>query len=73
MSTTVDEELLATARNLRAWRNDAALLDAGLRALVASHRTAQIDEAYRVYDERPLSEADDWGDLDSFRAGAAST
>jgi hypothetical protein len=66
VSTTVDGELLATARGLRSWSNDASLLDAALRALVAGQRATEIDSAYRVYDERPLTERDDWGDLESF-------
>ncbi|MEO6121214.1 MAG: DUF2191 domain-containing protein [Acidimicrobiales bacterium] len=68
VSTTVDGELLATARRLRSWKNDASLLDAALSSLMASHRSAQIDDAYRAYDEHPLQEADEWGDLESFRA-----
>jgi hypothetical protein len=39
VSTTVDGELLALARGLRGWANDAALLDAALRTLVADHRS----------------------------------
>ncbi|MGH9157170.1 MAG: type II toxin-antitoxin system VapB family antitoxin [Acidimicrobiales bacterium] len=70
VSTTVDGALLRSARGLRDWTNDAALLDAALRALVASHRTARIDDAYRAYDRHPLDEADEWGDLESFRAAA---
>ncbi len=73
ISTTVDGTLLATARSLRAWKNDASLLDTALEALVASQRAAEIDDAYRAYDEHPLHEADEWGDLESFRAGAGSS
>lgn len=73
VSTTVDGDLLGTARGLRTWTNDASLLDAALEALIAAHRAAEIDEAYRVYDEHPLDEADEWGDLASFRTAAGSS
>ncbi len=73
VSTTVDESLLENARNLRSELNDAALLDEALSALVAKHREAEIDAAYAAYDERPLDEADEWGDLASFREAAASS
>lgn len=73
ISTTVDESLLENARNLRSELNDAALLDEALSALVAKHREAEIDTSYAAYDERPLDEADEWGDLASFREAAASS
>jgi len=73
VSTTVDGELLASARGLRGWTNDAALLDAALKALVADHRATQIDASYRAYDEHPLSDVDEWGDLESFREAAGSS
>lgn len=73
MSTTVDGDLLAQARGLRAWRNDASLLDAALLSLVASHRAAEIDHAYAAYDEHPLDEPDEWGDLESFHDAAGRT
>ncbi len=73
MSTTVDEDLLAHARRLSTGTTDAALLDEALRALVVRHRASEIDEAYRAYDEHPIDEADDWGDLASFRKAAAAS
>jgi hypothetical protein len=73
ISTTVDGELLGSARGLRAWPNDASLFDAALGALLRTHRSAETDAAYRVYDDRPLDEADAWGDLESFRAAAGSS
>ncbi len=73
MSTTVDEELLARARDLRRGSTDAALLDEALAALLARHRTAEIDAGYGAYDRSPLDEADEWGDLASFREAAART
>lgn len=73
VSTTVDDELLKTARRLRRGATDAALLDDALRALVAQHRAAEIDASYAVYDEHPLEEPDAWGDLASFRDAAGSS
>ncbi len=69
----MDEELLAAARRARAGVNDASLLDEALAALLARHRTGEIDDAYRAYDERPVDEPDEWGDLGSFRAAAGSS
>ena len=71
MSTTVDEHLLASARRLNPERNDAALLDAALHALLERERAAELDASYAVYDEVPLDQADEWGDLASFRDAAA--
>ena len=73
VSTTVDEDLLAKARSLRTDTTDAALLDEALRALLLRHRATEIDSAYAAYDEHPITESDEWGDLDSFRAAAAAT
>ena len=72
VSTTVDAELLAEARGLRPG-SDAALVDEALRALLVRHRASEIDAAYRAYDEHPLDEPDEWGDLASFRAAAGAT
>lgn len=73
VSTTVDAELLAQARGVRAGTSDASLLDEALHALLARHRAGAIDAAYERYDERPLDEADEWGDLASFREAAATS
>jgi hypothetical protein len=70
VSTTVDEQLLATARSTRAGLTDAALLDAALEALVARERAAELDASYQAYDDIPLKSADEWGDLASFREAA---
>jgi hypothetical protein len=73
VSTTVDEDLLTAARTLSAGLTDAALLDQALAALIARNRSAEIDAAYSAYDDHPLDEPDEWGDLASFgRAAAAS-
>jgi hypothetical protein len=73
VSTTVDESLLEQARKLRSGLNDAALLDEAIGALVAAHRSAEVDASYAAYDEHPLDEPDEWGDLASFRKAAASS
>ncbi|MCU1502253.1 MAG: uncharacterized protein JWM12_1607 [Ilumatobacteraceae bacterium] len=73
VSTTVDEALLAGARSALSGQPDAVVIDEALRALLLRHRGAQIDQAYSVYDDLPLDEADAWGDLASFRQAAAVT
>ena len=73
MSTTVDASLLASARRLLGSSTDAALLDEALAALLARHRAAEIDDSYAAYDEHPLGEADEWGDLALFRRVAAGS
>jgi hypothetical protein len=73
VSTTVDGNLLAEARAARAGLNDAALFDAALGALLRSSRAAEIDAGYAAYDEHPVDEPDEWGDLASFRDAAASS
>jgi hypothetical protein len=37
----------------------------------ASHRAGEIDASYAAYDDNPVSEPDEWGDLQSFREAAA--
>ena len=73
VSTTVDGSLIEHARRLRSDLNDAALLDEALGALVARYRKAEIDAAYTLYDDHPLEESDEWGDLASFREAAGSS
>lgn len=73
VSTTVDESLLDQARRLKSDMSDAALLDEALGALVARHRAAEIDASYAAYDEHPLDEPDEWGDLASFREAATTS
>ena len=70
VSTTVDEGLLVEARLANPGKNDAALFDAALAALLARARAAAIDSAYSAYDEHPIDEPDEWGDLGSFRSAA---
>lgn len=71
VSTTVDSRLLDNARKARSGLNDAALLDAALEALLARERAAELDARYAVYDAIPLDQADEWGDLASFREAAS--
>lgn len=73
VSTTVDEVLLAQARIASGSPTDAALLDEALHALLARHRAAEVDASYAAYDEHPLDEPDEWGDLASFRDAAGAT
>jgi post-segregation antitoxin (ccd killing protein) len=73
ISTTVDEQLLAAARETRSGVNDSALIDEALDALLARNRAVEIDVAYTAYDRLPLDAGDEWGDLASFRAAAGSS
>lgn len=73
LSTTVDTTLLADARRSRSGSTDAALVDEALTALLARHRAAEVDASYAAYDEHPLDEPDDWGDLASFRRAASAS
>jgi hypothetical protein len=73
VSTTVDAELLESARKALATTTDAAMLDEALAALIERHRAAEIDATYAAYDEHPLDEPDEWGDLASFRKAAAAS
>ena len=73
LSTTVDEQLLEDARQARAGKPDSVLIDDALVALLAKDRAAEVDAAYAAYDEHPLTEKDEWGDLDSFREAAGAS
>lgn len=72
ISTTVDEGLLEDARRRLSPASDAELIDNALSALIARDRAAEIDAAYALaYGAHPLDEADEWGDLASFRDAVA--
>ncbi len=73
VSTTVDKDLLAKAREARIGVSDAALIDEALAALLAQYRAVELDAAYAAYDEHPLDETDEWGDLASFREAAGAS
>jgi hypothetical protein len=69
LSTTVDARLLGDARGLRLGITDAALIDEALEALLARHRSAELDASYA---EHPADEPDEWGDLATWRRAAGS-
>ena len=73
VSTTVDTDLLKTARRSRSGLPDSALIDAALAALVAQNRKAEVDTAYAAYDDMPIGERDEWGNLESFRRAAGAS
>ena len=73
VSTTVDEQLLARARQARSELTDAALIDEALGALLARNRGVEIEAAYAAYDRVPLDAEDEWGDLASFRRAAGAS
>lgn len=73
LSTTVDANLLETARGVRPNATDASMIDEALRALLARHRATEVDASYSAYDEHPLGEPDAWGDLASFREAVAQS
>jgi hypothetical protein len=68
----VDEQLLDSAREVRSGITDAALIDEALQALLVRHRSAEVDASYTAYDQHPIDEPDEWGDLSSFRQAAAA-
>lgn len=73
VSTTVDQELLASARNARSELADSALLDEALACLLARNRAVETDAAYAAYDRLPLDAGDEWGNLASFRTAAGAS
>ena len=73
VSTTVDEQLLRSVRQVRKGKPDSALIDEALAALLSRHRAAEVDASYAGYDDHPLDEPDEWGDLASFREAAAAS
>ena len=73
LSTTVDGQLLEDARRALDGKPDSIVIDDALVALLARHRSAQFDAAYTAYDEHPLAEQDEWGDLASFREAAGAS
>ena len=73
LSTTVDAELLGSARRARSGMTDAALIDEALAALLARYRSAEVDAGYVAYDLHPAEESDEWGDLASWRRAAGAS
>ena len=72
LSTTVDAGLLSSAREVRAGITDPTI-DEALGALLARHRSAEVDASYAAYDEHPVDEPDEWGDLASWRRAAGDS
>lgn len=72
LRTTIDSTLLDRARSARSGVSDVVLIDEPLSALLERPRAAEVDESYAAYDDHPLDEADEWGDLASFRRAAAA-
>lgn len=73
VSTTVDERLLQRARRVCKGKLDSAVIDEALAALLARRRAAEVDTSYTAYDDHPLDEPDEWGDLAAFREAAAAS
>lgn len=69
ISTTVDGELLTAARVITG-PPDFRLLDSSLRALLNQHRSIEIDALYSAFDEAPISESHEWGDLEHWHSAA---
>ena len=69
----MDSALLTQARGIRSNVTDAGLIDEALSALLSRYRAAEVDASYAAYDEHPLDEPDEWGDLASFRRAAAAS
>ena len=53
LSTTVDAELLGSARSVRSGITDAALIDEALAALLARYRSTEVDAGYAAYVRAP--------------------
>lgn len=64
--------MLAAARRVTG-NPDSVLVDEALAALLARHRSAEVDASYAAYDAHPLDEPDEWGDLASFRRAVAAS
>ncbi len=73
LSTTVDADLLEEARRAHSGGSDAALVDDALRALLAQQRAVVIDAGYAAYEDAPLDQPDEWGDLGSWRRAASAS
>ena len=71
LSTTVDSQLLESARAARLGLTDAALVDEALEALLSCHRSAEIDASYAAYGEYSIYPTDEWGNLAAFRQALA--
>lgn len=73
VSTTVDETLLAAAREAHGGGTDASLVEAALTELLRTHRRAEIDAAYTAaYRDQPVDLPDEWGDLAEWHEAAST-
>jgi len=73
VSTTVDEELLESARASMPEARDSSVLEAALEALLRSQRSAEVDAAYaKAYAQSPIDKPDEWGDLSGWRASVST-
>ncbi len=73
LSTTVDRDLLAAARDLHVGETDASMVEAALTALLTQHRRAAVDATFEAYDRVPIDTPDAWGDLASFGEAAGAS
>ena len=58
---------------VRVEETDAALINEALEALLVRHRSAEVDASYAAYDQHPIDEPAEWGDLASFRRAPAAS
>jgi hypothetical protein len=58
LSTTVDQQLLDSARKLRPGRSDGALVEEALQLLLMTRFTG-VDASYAAHDQHPLDEPDE--------------
>lgn len=64
LSTTVDAELLGSARTMRTDITDAALIDKALGVLLQKRRSAEVDATYAAaYSAHPIEGTGQSGDL----------
>ena len=61
------------SRSSRSGLTDAALIDEALKALLDRDRAAEIDASYTAYDQHPIDEPDEWGDLATWSRAAADS
>lgn len=74
VSTTVEQSLWNDARSAHGGPTDSSVLEAALRALMHTYRSAQIDADYDdAYSRMPLSEPDARGDLETWRTQAGAS
>ncbi len=45
----------------------------GPSSLARRQRAGEVDTTYAAYDEHPVADPDEWGDLESFREAAAAS